>query len=87
MDRTVLEGDPHAILEGMLIGSFAIGPAQRAFIYVRSEYPLAIEILEHAIVQAKERGLGKRYSRHRLVDSHVTVRRGAGPTSAAKKPP
>jgi len=56
MDRTVLEGDPHAVLEGMLIGSFAIG-AREGYIYVRSEYPLAIEILEHAIDDAEQCGL------------------------------
>ena len=77
MDRTVLEGDPHAVLEGMLIGSYAIG-ASEGFIYVRSEYPLAIEILEHAIDEAEKRGLlgddifGSGWS------FRVTVRRGAG---------
>lgn len=77
MDRTVLEGDPHAVLEGMLIGSYAIG-AREGFIYVRSEYPLAIEILEHAIAEAESRGLlgdnifGTDWS------FRVTVRRGAG---------
>jgi NADH-quinone oxidoreductase subunit F/NADP-reducing hydrogenase subunit HndC len=77
MDRTVLEGDPHAVLEGMLIGSYAIG-AREGFIYVRSEYPLAIEILEHAIAEAEQHGLlgdnilGTDWS------FHVRVRRGAG---------
>ena len=77
MDRTVLEGDPHAVLEGMLIGAYAIG-AREGFIYVRSEYPLAIEILQHAIDQAERRGLlgddilGSGWS------FRVTVRRGAG---------
>jgi NADH:ubiquinone oxidoreductase subunit F (NADH-binding)/(2Fe-2S) ferredoxin len=56
MDRTVLEGDPHAILEGMLIGAYAIG-AREGFIYVRSEYPLAIETLQAAIRDAEARGL------------------------------
>jgi NADH:ubiquinone oxidoreductase subunit F (NADH-binding)/(2Fe-2S) ferredoxin len=56
MDRTVLEGDPHAVLEGMLIGSYAVG-AREGFIYVRSEYPLAIEILQHAIEEAEKSGL------------------------------
>jgi NADH:ubiquinone oxidoreductase subunit F (NADH-binding)/(2Fe-2S) ferredoxin len=56
MDRSVLEGDPHAVLEGMLIGSYAIG-ANQGFIYVRDEYPLAMEILQHAIDQAEQRGL------------------------------
>jgi NADH-quinone oxidoreductase subunit F len=55
MDRNVLEGDPHAVLEGMLIGSHAIGAA-RGYIYVRSEYPLAIETLEHALKEAEAAG-------------------------------
>jgi NADH-quinone oxidoreductase subunit F len=59
MDRSVLEGDPHRVLEGMIIGGYAIG-AQEGIIYVRAEYPLAIKRLEIAIAQAKEKGyLGK----------------------------
>jgi NADH-quinone oxidoreductase subunit F len=56
MDRSVLEGDPHSILEGMLIGAFAIG-AQEGVIYIRTEYPLAIEKLNRAIEQARGYGL------------------------------
>ena len=56
MDRSVLEGDPHAVIEGMLIGSYAIG-AHEGYIYVRSEYPLAVSTITHAIQQAEERGL------------------------------
>ncbi len=56
MDRSVLEGDPHAVLEGMIIGAKAIG-AIRGFIYCRAEYPLALRRLEIAISQAKEYGL------------------------------
>ena len=56
MDRTVLEGDPHAIIEGMIIGSYAIGAAE-GFLYVRSEYPLAIALLQHAIDEAEKVGL------------------------------
>ncbi|MCP4216997.1 MAG: NADH-quinone oxidoreductase subunit NuoF [bacterium] len=56
MDRSVLEGDPHAVLEGMLIGARAMG-AQKGYIYVRSEYPLAIKRLRIAIQQAEEYGL------------------------------
>jgi NADP-reducing hydrogenase subunit HndC len=77
MDRTVLESDPHAILEGMLIGSFAIG-AQEGFIYVRNEYPLAIEILEHAIDEAEKRGLLGENIFGANWTFRVTVRRGAG---------
>ena len=56
MDRSVLEGDPHAVLEAMAIAGYAIG-ASMGYIYVRAEYPLAIERLQVAIDQAKEKGL------------------------------
>ncbi|MDF1535661.1 MAG: NADH-ubiquinone oxidoreductase-F iron-sulfur binding region domain-containing protein [bacterium] len=55
MDRSVLEGDPHAVIEGMTIAAFAIG-ARYGYIYCRAEYPLAIERLVTAIAQARERG-------------------------------
>ncbi len=59
MDRAVIESDPHNLIEGMLIGAYAIG-AKEAVVYVRAEYPLAIKRLENAIAQAKEKGyLGK----------------------------
>lgn len=56
MDRSVLEGDPHAVLEAMAIGGYAIG-ASKGFVYVRAEYPVAVKRLEIAIKQAKEMGL------------------------------
>jgi len=56
MDRSILEGDPHAVLEGMTIGAYAIG-ADEGYIYCRAEYPLAIKRLKHAIAQAEEAGL------------------------------
>jgi NADH-quinone oxidoreductase subunit F len=56
MDRAVLEGDPHAVLEGMLIGAYAIG-AEFGYIYVREEYPIAVEHLSIALEQMKELGL------------------------------
>ncbi|RJR32527.1 MAG: NADH-quinone oxidoreductase subunit NuoF [Deltaproteobacteria bacterium] len=56
MDRGILEGDPHAVLEGMAIGAFAIG-AKEGYIYCRAEYPLAIHRLKIAISQAEELGL------------------------------
>ena len=77
MDRSVLEGDPHAVLEGLIIGAYAIGAAE-AIIYVRSEYPLAVSTVEHAIQQAEQHGLlgedvfGSGFS------LRVKVRRGAG---------
>ena len=56
MDRSIMEGDPHKMLEGMLIASYLTG-AQNAYIYVRAEYPLAVERLRIAIAQAEELGL------------------------------
>ncbi len=56
MDRAVIESDPHNLIEGMLIGAYAIG-AIEAVVYVRAEYPLAIVRLENAMKQARERGL------------------------------
>jgi NADH-quinone oxidoreductase subunit F len=55
MDRSIFEGDPHSVLEGMIIGAFAIG-ASEGYIYVRNEYPLAVERLETAIAQAEQYG-------------------------------
>ena len=56
MDRAVLEGDPHSVLEGMLIAAWAIG-AQVGYIYVRAEYPIAVRHIKLAINQAQELGL------------------------------
>jgi NADH:ubiquinone oxidoreductase subunit F (NADH-binding)/(2Fe-2S) ferredoxin/Pyruvate/2-oxoacid:ferredoxin oxidoreductase delta subunit len=56
MDRSVLEGNPHAVLEGMAIAAFAIG-AHQGYVYVRAEYPFAVERLGHAIEVARERGI------------------------------
>jgi NADH-quinone oxidoreductase subunit F len=56
MDRSVLEGDPHSLIEGMAIGAYAIG-AKQGFVYLRAEYPLAVERLQYAIDQARELGL------------------------------
>jgi NADH-quinone oxidoreductase subunit F len=56
MDRSILEGDPHSIIEGMIIGAYAIG-ASKGYVYVRAEYPLAVERLNKAINQCLESGL------------------------------
>ena len=56
MDRSILEGDPHAVLEAMAIAGYAIGASQ-GYIYVRAEYPIAVKRLEIAINQAREYGL------------------------------
>ncbi len=77
MDRSVLESDPHRVLEGMLIGAYAVG-ASEGYIYVRAEYPLAIKRLRNAIRQAERVGLlganicGTRFS------FRLDVRLGAG---------
>lgn len=77
MDRSVLEGDPHSVLEAMAIAGYAIG-ANKGFIYIRAEYPIAVKRLELAISQAKEYGLlgdnifGKDFS------FDIEVRLGAG---------
>ena len=55
MDRSVLEGNPHSVIEGMIIGSFAVG-SHEGYVYVRAEYPLAVEHLEHAIRDAESMG-------------------------------
>ena len=77
MDRAVLEGNPHSVLEGMIIGGYAIR-AHEGFIYVRAEYPLAIQRLEIAIEQA-ERGafLGKDIVRSGY-DFAISIKKGAG---------
>ncbi|HSB65957.1 MAG TPA: NADH-quinone oxidoreductase subunit NuoF [Anaerolineales bacterium] len=55
-DRGLIEGNPHSVLEGLIIGAYAIG-AQQGFIYIRNEYPLAVELIRLAAQQAKEKGL------------------------------
>ena len=66
MDRSVLESDPHRVLEGMAVAAYAIG-ATIGYIYVRAEYPLAIKRLQTAIRQAERLGLlGKSYLRNHL---------------------
>ncbi|MEX1277221.1 MAG: NuoF family protein [Bacteroidota bacterium] len=77
MDRSVLEGDPHRILEGMAIAGYAVG-AQQGYIYIRAEYPLAIERLRLAIKQAERNSL----LGNRILDSNfsfrIDLRIGAG---------
>jgi len=77
MDRSVLEGDPHSIIEGMLIAGYAVG-AREGYIYVRAEYPLAIKRLEIALAQAKEaRLIGKNILDYDF-DFEIKIREGAG---------
>ena len=58
MDRAVIEGDPHAVIEGMIIGAYAMG-ASEGIVYIRAEYPLAIERLKLALKQAREQVLSR----------------------------
>ena len=77
MDRSVLEGDPHSIIEGMLIAGYAIG-ASEGYIYVRAEYPLAIQRLEIALAEAREAGyLGEGIMGYSF-DFDIKIRQGAG---------
>jgi len=77
MDRSVLEGDPHSVIEGMMIGGYAIG-SDIGIIYVRAEYPLAIERLNIAISQAKEKGfLGKNIMGSDF-SFEIKIKKGAG---------
>lgn len=77
MDRAVIESDPHNLIEGMLIGAYAIG-AKEAVVYVRAEYPLAIERLKEAIKQAEDKG----YLGENILDSgfscKMRIKAGAG---------
>jgi NADH-quinone oxidoreductase subunit F len=78
MDRSVLEGDPHSVLEGMIIGAYSIG-ATEGVIYCRAEYPLAIKRLNIAIIQARERGyLGKDILGIEGFDFDLYIKEGAG---------
>ncbi len=77
MDRSVLEGDPHAVLEAMTIAGYAIG-ATEGFIYVRAEYPIAVKRLEIAIKQAHEYGLLGKNIFDSGFDFDISIRLGAG---------
>lgn len=77
MDRSILEGDPHAVLEAMAIAGYAIG-AQQGFIYVRAEYPIAIERLQVAISQATELGLLGKNIFGKSFEFNIELRLGAG---------
>jgi len=77
MDRSLLEGNPHGIIEGMLIGAYAIG-SEEGYVYVRNEYPLAVSNLTRAIDQAKDYGLlGKNILGSELTFT-IKINRGGG---------
>jgi len=77
MDRSIIEGDPHSLLEGMIIAAYAIG-ARQGYIYCRAEYPLAIKRLKIAIARAQEYGLLGENVLGTGFDFDVTIKEGAG---------
>ncbi|MHC4624068.1 MAG: NADH-quinone oxidoreductase subunit NuoF [Planctomycetota bacterium] len=77
MDRSLMEGSPHSIIEGMIIGAFAIGSTQ-GYIYVRNEYPLAVKHLSMAVEAAREAGLLGRDILSTGLNFEIRINRGAG---------
>ena len=77
MDRSTIEGDPHTILEGLMIGGYAIG-ADKGFIYIRAEYPMAIQRLEKAIADARTAGLLGKNILGSNFNFDIELRLGAG---------
>ncbi len=77
MDRSIIESDPHSVIEGMLIGARAIG-AREGVVYIRTEYPLAIKRLEKAIDQAREYGLLGKDILGKGFDFDLRIKQGAG---------
>ena len=77
MDRSILEGDPHSVIEGMMISGYTIG-ARKGYVYVRAEYPLAVERLDMAIKSAREAGLLGMNILDKGFDFDIEIRIGAG---------
>lgn len=77
MDRSIIEGDPHSLIEGMIIGGYAIG-ANMGYVYVRAEYPIAVERLTEAIKEARNRGLLGEKLFGSDFDFNLEIRIGAG---------
>ncbi len=77
MDRAVIEGDPHKLIEGMAISAFAIG-ATKSYVYIRAEYPLAIERLKTAMQQAKDYGLIGENIFGSGINFEIKIKKGAG---------
>jgi NADH:ubiquinone oxidoreductase subunit F (NADH-binding)/(2Fe-2S) ferredoxin/NAD-dependent dihydropyrimidine dehydrogenase PreA subunit len=77
MDRSTVESDPHAVIEGMLIGAFAVGSSE-GYVYIRNEYPIALDRLQTAIKQAREYGLLGTNILDKGFDFDIRIARGAG---------
>lgn len=78
MDRSIIEGDPHAVIEGMIIGAYAIENVSQGYIYVREEYPLAIKRFSIALEQARNYGLLGNNIFDKGLDFDIKISRGAG---------
>jgi len=85
MNRSLIEGDPHAVLEGMLIAGYAIG-ATHGYVYIRAEYPLAIKRLKKAMTQMREVGLLGEKILGSDFSFDIKIKEGAGASCAARKP-
>ena len=77
MDRSILEGDPHSVIEAMIINAYAVG-ANKGYVYIRAEYPVAVKRLTHAIEQAKEYGILGDNIMCRGFSFDLEIRLGAG---------
>jgi len=77
MDRSIMEGNPHSVIEGMLIGAYAIG-SEQGYIYVRNEYPMAVEHLKTAISQARDMGLLGKNILGSSFSFDIRINRGGG---------
>ncbi len=77
MDRAVLEGNPHSVLEGMIVAAYAVG-SEEGYVYIRAEYPLAVERLKKAIGQAREKGFLGRDIMGTGLNFDIKVKLGAG---------
>ena len=77
MDRSILEGDPHSVIEAMIIAGYAVG-ANKGFVYIRAEYPIAVERLRTAIEQAREYGILGKNILGRGFEFDIEIRLGAG---------
>lgn len=77
MDRSIFEGDPHSVIEGMMLGAYAFG-AQQGYVYIRAEYPFALVRLEQAIAQARQQGLLGEHILGSDFSFDIEIRIGAG---------
>ncbi|MCX8070358.1 MAG: SLBB domain-containing protein, partial [Thermodesulfovibrionales bacterium] len=77
MDRSVIEGNPHCVIEGMMIGAYAIG-SEKGYVYIRAEYPLAVERLKLAIKQAREQGFLGKNILNKGLNFDIKIKLGAG---------